>query len=332
MFPDEDGIDPLLLAVNNDNLHIARTLLEHGADPVYTTYSIDEDTGKEVVHEVRLSERAAGSASGGGVVEGMLAEVERMKMPASKPKSKREREIDALGEDDPTRDGLIKDLMLLAVRADDVHTVERLVRKHGDQYASILLSGELPLVFSAVLYDRLAILKVLVGHGADIHTRDRFGCTLLDFSVLSGHTETTGWLLEMGVESVMREAKKEEKPTPLHVAAMYGNRRLVELLLAHRTRWGVNERAAGGMTPLHGMAESVPEKRRAIADGHAKQREGVIIKNHPPSPVESYDANGTVAVLIAAGADWTLKSEWIVHAPCKLMSELTSVYICEQFR
>jgi len=94
-----------------------------------------------MVREARLSERALEAGHPPGI-DGMLAVLETMKVTNHQPKSPLEKEIDAIeDEEDPTRPALIADLMLVMLRADDVHSVERLLRKYGDHYSTINMPG-----------------------------------------------------------------------------------------------------------------------------------------------------------------------------------------------
>jgi len=133
--------------------------------------------------------------------------------------------------------------------------------------------------------------------------RDKNGLSLFDNAVLFGYVPAAQWLLEMGVQSYQRDS---DNPTPLHVAAHFANRAMVEMLLA-KGPWSVNELAdETGWTPLHSLAMDDADTRRFLNKYHTDLMKLKKPKNPPPGVEELYDVKGTAEALLTAGADWTI--------------------------
>lgn len=206
--------------------------------------------------------------------------------------------------------------LILAIRADDLPAVEALLKAHP--HVS-LIGGDDDLGYTAVIYNRLDILKALHAHGGlvDIHETTNFGpgsadgLVMLDNAVMYGHVEMVKWLLEKGVEGDVFVCEDTcIISTPLHRAAGMGHRAMVELLL--RWGWRVGERDGAGKTPLRVLAEGGGLKARALVTSMLISGASMWnVKNPPPSPTETYDPKGTAEALIAAGADWAGKEDGI---------------------
>jgi len=213
--------------------------------------------------------------------------------------------------DTPTRDQLIGMKLFRAIVHDDVHTVEQVLQRYGQKHvlASVPFFKE-PLTSAALLFNRLDILKVLAGHRLDRRgTAD--GLSLLDHAVRFGYVAAAEWFLEMGVQSLMHVMEhSKDTPTPLHLAASFGNRQMVEMLLA-KGPWGVNAVGVGNnWTPLHSLAAGGVRKVRA----HYEAFNELVVwhkpKNPPTTMSEStYDPKGTAEALITAGADWNITGQ-----------------------
>ncbi|XP_023224750.1 ankyrin-1-like [Centruroides sculpturatus] len=73
------------------------------------------------------------------------------------------------------------------------------------------------------------VLKILLEHGADIHSKNEDEETALHLAAQSGHRNVVKLLLETNKSIV--NAEDEEKNTPLHVAALKGHQKVVIDLL-----------------------------------------------------------------------------------------------------
>lgn len=222
------------------------------------------------------------------------------------------KEIAILDKGNPVRERLIAMKIFRAVLADDAGTVDEVLERYGDKYVHGTVPGnEEPLVCAALLYNRLDILKVLLAHGASLDHRGRDGLSLLDNAVMFGYVPAAEWLLEMGVGSYLKEMDSDN-PTPLHTAANFANRQMVEMLLA-KGPWGVNELAhETEWTPLHSLAMGDPDARRFLSEYHTGLMKHRKPKNPPPAPDKLYDAKGTAEALLAAGADMTITGRrWV---------------------
>jgi cytohesin len=100
----------------------------------------------------------------------------------------------------------------------------------------------------AVWSNHADVLKVLLDHGADVNTADRYGWSLLHYAAGKGSASTamTRMLLDKGANPNVVE--REYGWTPLHRAAGKGHRTRVELLISHGA--SVNAKDWYGKTPL----------------------------------------------------------------------------------
>jgi ankyrin repeat protein len=100
--------------------------------------------------------------------------------------------------------------------------------------------------------ENVALVKALLDRGADVNIQDLDGDTPLMLAAWCGYTETALLLLAQGA-SVNGVAGGEHPGKALAAASEWGDRRLVELLLAKGAN--VNLRGDGGCTPLMCAAE-----------------------------------------------------------------------------
>ncbi|MBM3776063.1 MAG: ankyrin repeat domain-containing protein, partial [Acidobacteria bacterium] len=98
----------------------------------------------------------------------------------------------------------------------------------------------------AALKGHLAMVALLLAHGADVKARNALGGTPLHDAALSGQTGAATLLLEHGAE--VNAPDQESGATPLYLAAAWGRMGLVELLLTAGANPGHRNRA--GLTPL----------------------------------------------------------------------------------
>lgn len=157
-------------------------------------------------------------------------------------------------------------------------------------------------------------------HGVDVDgVQDKYGNTALDIAVQQGRPAILDFLLSMEARS---GAKERDGYTPLHYAAMAGNRATVETLLKHpdRLRGEVNAVHSNfGYTPLHCVANrTMVQETWKLLSAYYTVIEGTFEKkknkewrvvNVPEPPIgKMFDMRGTARVLVEAGADFTIQS------------------------
>ena len=121
-----------------------------------------------------------------------------------------------------------KDLILSAYNG-QLASVEVLVKKG----ANVNLQDQkkrTPLIFAAS-NGHTPVVEYLVGAGADVNAKDGGGQTALSYASKRSFNETAAFLLENGAEVNVRGTKKGI--TPLMLAAGWGNKELVQMLLEH---------------------------------------------------------------------------------------------------
>jgi ankyrin repeat protein len=148
----------------------------------------------------------------------------------------------------------------------DAALVERLLAA-GGPVDPVDQRGDTPLAL-AVLAEHVEATRVLLDAGADVHHRSEFNTPLLHRAIAADVAPAiVRLLLDDGARVDVRD---EEKQTPLHVAAKWGRRDLVEVLLAHGA--DVNARDRYGVTPLHetcGLTAQHIEIARILLDARA---------------------------------------------------------------
>ena len=117
-------------------------------------------------------------------------------------------------------------------------------------------------LYQAIRAGNLAQVRRLTEQGADVNARDRREYTPLDEAVASETRQTVAivdYLLKKGANPTMRT----KGWTPLHLAAYYGQGRVVALLLSQQ---GVDINAITwfGATPLHLAVEGIGGRVRQI--------------------------------------------------------------------
>ena len=106
-----------------------------------------------------------------------------------------------------------------------------------------------PPLHAAAYHGRTEIVRLLGELGAEIHWRDKWGCTALHWAAMEGRTGAAGALLDLGART---EDGDYRGWTPLHVASASGHLEVVQLLLDHGARTSAQDR--NGATPLYHAA------------------------------------------------------------------------------
>lgn len=147
-------------------------------------------------------------------------------------------------------------------------------------------NGEFPLLL-AVRRGDLAIVELLVGNGADLDMRDRFGYSAILSAAWLGKTDIIDYLLGCGEDIEKTDARGN---TPLMLATMNADIHSVRYLLSKGA--SINKVDANGWTSLmkavwNGRPEFVSLLLNAGADRHLKnkaEKDAMLI-------AEQYDGN-----------------------------------------
>jgi len=124
-----------------------------------------------------------------------------------------------------------------------VHIAEGKTPLHNA--ASVSLIGE-----DLESYGNIAVVELLLSHGANVNAKDRYGCTPLYDALFEGCLDVMELLIEHGAE--VNAKNDEDGGTVLHEAAYSGDLEAVKLLISHGA--DIHTRDFEGETPLHKAA------------------------------------------------------------------------------
>lgn len=270
-----EGTTPLEKAVRKGQLTVAKFLLENGADPNNGALPIAADSGHKALVELLLSH--------GADVNSVWDQKETALHKASS------RNFRAVAE------------ALIAAKADvNAKRIDGNTPLHSASlnFAELLLAsgadpnvknnnGQTPLLLA--LYNP-PIVALLISKKADVNAKDNEGRTPLYFAIENRAEQTCEVLLKNGADvnariSSYNMTRSETQPpnvgasarriivsctgfTPLHLAALMGNEKLVKMLLDHKA--DVNARASQERTPLHlAITVASPAVVKTLVDGGA---------------------------------------------------------------
>ena len=166
--------------------------------------------------------------------------------------------------------------------------------------AAVVLVGCGPSVdiHQAAKDGNIKVVKQHLDAGTDVDAKDTNGWTPLHLAALNGQKETTEILIAEGAD-----VNTGDKITPLHYAAQYGEMEIVELLISKGA--DVNAKGDAGDTPLDW---AIQLKRTEISDLLRKHggKSGAEDSVHVAAAVGNIEA---VKKHLAAGADVNAKNE-----------------------
>ena len=81
---------------------------------------------------------------------------------------------------------------------------------------------------TAVTYQKMEVMPLLLEYGADINATDITGMTPLHVAGMLGRSEEAAWLLAHGADPLIED---EYGDTPLHTAVVFGHGQIIKLLV-----------------------------------------------------------------------------------------------------
>jgi uncharacterized membrane protein len=150
----------------------------------------------------------------------------------------------------PITTEILNEELLRAAEKGDTARVRELLEEGADVGARDTSYSNTPLHWAAYAAS-VSVAELLIKHGADVNSRNRYGWTPLHYAACGGYRDVVKLLIKSGADVNAREVAA---CTPLHVAISCGpNYEVVKLLLENGAH--VNARDNGGQTPLHWAAQ-----------------------------------------------------------------------------
>ncbi|QJT94922.1 ankyrin repeat domain-containing protein [Wolbachia endosymbiont of Diaphorina citri] len=137
---------------------------------------------------------------------------------------------------------LDKELLLTVKNEKDLKTINDLIAKDIDDRTH----GEFYYTWSG----NLGTVEFFVSKDVSVNATDKYGCTLLHWAALKGHSDIAKFLVDRGANV---NAKDILGRTPMHFAVMNNHVNITEFLLKQGVR--VDETDKNGSTSLHYAAE-----------------------------------------------------------------------------
>ncbi|KAF2903365.1 hypothetical protein ILUMI_02821, partial [Ignelater luminosus] len=147
-------------------------------------------------------------------------------------------------------------ILCAASQYTDKNTIESLL-SHGLDINSTDKEGKTPLHWAS-FSGRKDIVKLFLSKGAKINAEDKGGNTPLYWAIRTNHIQV--------VKLLLTQSKQTKLPNNcLHVAAKYGNKDLISLLLLKGAQ--INLKDSHGMTALHHAANNADNAAVLLAKG-----------------------------------------------------------------
>ena len=174
--------------------------------------------------------------------------------------------------------------------------VDPLLTRAVDVNATEASHGQTALMWAA-WEGHTQVVRGLIEHGADVHTRTTTGYSALLLAAREGYTETTQALLEAGADV---NAAAEDGTTALVIATIRRHTAYTEFLLDH----GADPNLGPGFTPLHWAAGTWDTELNDLSNGVAEGNQWSAFGG-----LRASDKLFVVKLLLAHDADPNIRTE-----------------------
>lgn len=295
-FADDTGSSPIITAGAYQNFKVSAALLRHGADVAEVLNRLGMPVSGKILYSemVAVTRKAGFGDDVAAFLEANLKDVD----------------LDTVDEEEAMDNNPTKQLFVDAIVADDPKEARRLLTAHPEfKYgtASVPSAPKITLAELAAFLGRLEVLQLFHQQGAPLEKA-------LGKAVERGQERVVKWMLTDAGLDLQVAQRRSSQPPLIHRAARIGNAEITRLLVAGGV--DVNGVDAHGTTALRTvLMMGAPRMRTYVERTYSKAvkqlgLDGLVGGRVPENPVARFDAAGTLDVLLSAGADVKLKSEW----------------------